>query len=198
MEKIKILKETWLNKTEKSIHDIEKILYSNPKKYEEEFYKLVHWIIDTNINHYTFMPKDWENAMDDACEFNSFLHNVHHAMVDDGEMTFVKVKDHGSFIVFADKNEDYFQSIVEKHLQNLGDTIKRHYESTVSIFNKTDSEKLKEVYKKRLSIMPKSLKDLEYTFHTDVDTFINDIEMYQKEQELKHTRINDMMKKLRM
>lgn len=198
MNKFNELKESWLSQTEKSIKNIEEVLFSVPKHYEQDFHKLVTWITNTDISHYDFMPKGWENCITDAKDFDSFLHIVHHAMVDDGDMTFVNVKEHGSFIVFAHENDDYFNILVEKHLENVDSAIKNYLNSFNRIIETTDNENTKETLSKRLINLPKSIKDLEYSYHTDVNLFINEVENHHRETIEKHAQFDEKMKKFRM
>lgn len=90
-------------KHQESIEYIKKIATkTDPVDYEEDFYTLAQWIIFTDKNPWSFMPVGWEGVKHSAQAFESFLATLHHAMVDDGDICFVKSKV-GPQIVFACK-----------------------------------------------------------------------------------------------
>jgi hypothetical protein len=63
------------------------LLKTNWEDYELEYKALVNFIVTTTTNPYSFMPKGWEGSIGSSTGFSSFLGVLHHAMIDDGELT---------------------------------------------------------------------------------------------------------------
>jgi hypothetical protein len=71
---------------------------------DPEMRRLTRWLIDTDANPYGFLM--WSNAaaFDNAQGFARLLDVIHHALVDDGEISFVAVQGR-PMIVFANRDE---------------------------------------------------------------------------------------------
>ena len=72
---------------------------------------LVKWMLETDVNPYSYLPEHWAGAVKSAEGFASLVHMLSHALHDDGDVTFVKV-DGVPRIVFAWRHEDNFTSLV--------------------------------------------------------------------------------------
>lgn len=197
MNKINTLKKAWISETNTAIENIESLLYSTKEEYEMPYHTLINWITNTDINHDVFMPDGYKRSINNAIEFSTFLNLVRHAMYDDGDMCFVNVKNYGSFIVFAHQNEDHFNYVVETHLKKLDKTLKDNYERMHNRVKNTEDSILKKSYIKQLETMPKSIKELEYTYHSNVNLLIYEIEEHHERLLERKTKIDEKMKLLR-
>lgn len=63
---------------------------------------LVAWLLETNTNPYGFLPQTWAGSLNSAEMFSSLLRTMHHAIVDNGDMTFISVNGEPK-IIFLDK-----------------------------------------------------------------------------------------------
>lgn len=70
-----------------------------------EMNELVKWLLETDYNPYGFLPENFAGHFNSAEGFASLLHMIHHAVYDDGDITFVRV-DGEPRIVFIWKNEE--------------------------------------------------------------------------------------------
>jgi len=114
--------DIWRKKTEEAILVIDELLYGTKKDYDLEFQRVIVAVFETDENPYGFMPSGWEGVKGNAQEFENFLHTVHHAMVDDGDICFIKRRD-SVYMMFidrwetdkiqADMDKKYFNSTVE-------------------------------------------------------------------------------------
>lgn len=65
---------------------------------------LTRWLMETSANPYGYLPSEWARSLTNAQDFAGLLHAIHHALVDDGEITFVAVSGR-PMIVFANREE---------------------------------------------------------------------------------------------
>lgn len=82
--------------------------FMEPGGYEPEMYGLVKWMLDTDANPYAYLPVELAGALDSAQGFASLLHYIHHALYDDGDITFVTVNGEPR-IVFANQYDEGFR-----------------------------------------------------------------------------------------
>lgn len=87
-------------------------MYLNNKDGDEgDVSKLVEWMLTTDANSYGYLGDTWGGSLDTAENFASFLNNLHHALVDDGDVEFVSVND-APRIVFAWRGDENFRNHV--------------------------------------------------------------------------------------
>ena len=77
---------------------------------------LAKWMLETDANPYAYLPDTWAGSVGSAENFASLLHYIHHAVHDDGEITFVTVNDEPR-IIFVYPEDD---EMLKKHA--LSDT----------------------------------------------------------------------------
>ncbi len=65
---------------------------------------ITRWLMETEANPYGFIERGYARAFESAEGFAGLLHSIHHALVDDGEITFVAVNGR-PMIVFANREE---------------------------------------------------------------------------------------------
>lgn len=74
---------------------------------EEKFLKLTDFILTTTANSHSFMPLGFEDSIDSPITTNQFISMLHHNMVDDGDVCFVKFDDNiiSSFMLFKNPGD---------------------------------------------------------------------------------------------
>ena len=113
------LRENWINSAQNAIDQIDLMLGSKDD-FDQEFVSLAKFILESECNPWGFMPDGWENVNSDAQGMKSFLHNLHHALVDDGDVCFIDVPVHGSFMVFIDLYDlNHIEKVVAKRFSML-------------------------------------------------------------------------------
>lgn len=76
-----------------------------------EMVGLVEWMLTTDANPYAYLPEGWAGAISCSTGFAGLLFAIRHAVLDDGDITFVTVNGEPR-IVFADKWDDNFRNYV--------------------------------------------------------------------------------------
>lgn len=92
-----------------AIESIKKFLEPGP--YEPQMNGLVKWMMETDVNPYSYLPEGWAGSTGSAEAFDSLLGYIHHAVYDDGDICFVTV-DGAPRIVFAHQHDDNFRDRV--------------------------------------------------------------------------------------
>lgn len=85
--------------------------FLQPYIHEPQIDGLVLWMMETDANPYAYLPENWANLTGDAEGFAGLLHCIHHAVYDDGDITFVSVNGEPR-IVFYHKSDEGFQEVV--------------------------------------------------------------------------------------
>lgn len=68
---------------------------------------LVEWLLNTEVNPYGFLSDAWAGNFSSAQGFASFLSCLHHALYDDGDVTFVKVNGQPRIVFIWEQEEDF-------------------------------------------------------------------------------------------
>lgn len=94
--------------------------YLEPGPYEPHMHELIRWMMETDANPYAYLQHQWAGCLDTADGFCGLISHIHHAIYDDGDITFVKVNDQPR-IVFARADDENFRDVVltetEKHME---------------------------------------------------------------------------------
>lgn len=77
----------------------------------ESMKELVKWMMETDANPYSYLPESWAGSVDSAEGFAGLLYYIHHAVEDDGDICFVKVRGEPR-IVFANPYDKVFRDKV--------------------------------------------------------------------------------------
>lgn len=96
-------------------------VFLEPGKYEPHMDKLVKWMLTSDTNPYEYLPAALAGSLYSAQGFASLCSRLHHAIYDDGEVTFITV-DGNPRIAFEYPYNDGFMSEPGKvlaHLQRL-------------------------------------------------------------------------------
>lgn len=108
------LQEQWKKSFEKSVNSIKDCLTAQADDYQDmaEFRTLANWMLTTNVSSYEFMPSGYQNYSFDPYSTDSVLRLIHHALLDDGDVSFVTMKHNDKilrvFMMFCCRHEDYF------------------------------------------------------------------------------------------
>lgn len=98
------------------------LLRDDWKDYELEYKELVEFLVTTDTNPYSFLPKGWEGALSSEEHFCGFLSVLNHAMIDDGEICLVgdtehrkhpRIKFEDRFDLFTTKSTVVFDSVAD-------------------------------------------------------------------------------------
>lgn len=106
----------------KSLYD-ESIDYINGyiEKRDELMSDLVEWMLNTDENPYAFLPEGWAGSLSSAEGFASLVQCMHHAIYDDGDITFLTVNGEPR-ISFVWRHEDnlrnYVLTTIEKDMES--------------------------------------------------------------------------------
>ena len=75
-----------------------------------DFIKLSKFILTTGQNPYSYLPPGWENSLSSAESTSSLLHTIKHALEDDGELCFTRMKNKwdNPFMLFIDYHDGNF------------------------------------------------------------------------------------------
>lgn len=92
---------------EQSVKNIELLLNGS----EPELTDFFNWLNTTEVNPFFFLPKHHAYAFDTAEGFEELLNEIHHAVIDDGEICMVKTF-LGYRIIFQDPYEENFKEVV--------------------------------------------------------------------------------------
>lgn len=101
--------EAFQKNYDEAVETIKRFL--EPSKYEPQMNGLVKWMMETDANPYSYLPHGWAGATGSAEGFAGLLHTIHHALYDDGDITFVTVNEEPR-IVFVWRHEDNFRNYV--------------------------------------------------------------------------------------
>lgn len=101
-----------------------------PRPFEPQMNGLVQWLLDTDANPYGYLPQSWAGATSTAEGFASLLQHIHHAVYDDGDITFVTVNGEPR-IVFAHPSDTYFRNSVLTSQEQSFETKNHNYKIEV-------------------------------------------------------------------
>lgn len=94
-------------------------------------------LCETDVNPYSFLPHEFANGFNTSSGFESLLHMIHHALVDDGEISFPVVNGEPRIIfvsAYEHNYEDYALNETEKYFkQKRGNTY--NIEVCASVFD---------------------------------------------------------------
>lgn len=174
------LQQQWKNSFEKAISSIQDCLIPQNNDCEDmqEFRQLCSWLMNTEVSTYQFMPHGYQNFRSDPYSTNNLLNLIHHALLDDGDISFVTMKLDDKimrvFMMFCCRHEDYFTHYC---LKENSQSIRLH----IDFAKRTNSvrESMKEKYpnNKQLSLrkVPEE-KDFVFVSHRNPLQFIQEVE----------------------
>ena len=94
-----------------AIDRIQSVLDTPEDAYDYEMSVLIRWMLTTDANPYCYLPDGFKGSLYSAQEFEGLISVIHHALYDDGEITFIKVNGEPQ-ITFVWQHEDNFEDLV--------------------------------------------------------------------------------------
>ena len=91
------------------------ISYIKKQQTDDVMSSITNWLLDTEINPYSFLPEFYANLANTAEGFESLLHQIRHALVDDGDISF-PVINNNPYILFVDRYESTINSFADLSL----------------------------------------------------------------------------------
>ena len=183
------LKEQWNNSFDKAVASIEDFLTPHSNDYQEltELKTLCSWLITTQVSAYDFMPNGYKNFCSDPYSTNSLFKLIAHALLDDGDISFVTMKLDDKimrvFMIFCCRQEDYFTNYC---LKENSQSIRMHIDFSKRTNSVRESMKEKYPHNKQLSLrkIPEE-KDFVFVAHHNPLQFIEEVEAlasFEKQQ----------------
>ena len=90
---------------------------------EPELQAITKYLLETDANPYSFLPDGWAGCMTTSTGFQSLLHMIHHALYDDGDISFPIINGEPR-VSFVWKNEENYANEVLNSTEK--DFQKRH------------------------------------------------------------------------
>ena len=183
---IENLKQEWQKSADKSIASIENYLSPRKDTYPEDvnFGVLANWLIENSYSTYDYMPNHYQNFRATPFATESLLATLHHALCDDGDVSFVKMMMEGEvkrvFMVFVWKNEDCFNSICQKENESLMNSFIKGRESHERVMQQMQEKYPEKSFKSKPLI---SQNEFVFEAHSDPLLFIKEVEEFQLQQQ---------------
>lgn len=112
---------------------------------------IANWLFETKHNPYGFLPESWAGGMKTATGFESLLNCIHHALIDDGEISFPVVngeprirfvgkwEDNAEYLVLTRQERRWYDG-EERYFGSFKDRLKVTWLNTVFEFTKAKDE----------------------------------------------------------
>ena len=91
--------------------------YRNSK--EPEMRAITEHLLATDANPYSFLPHAWAGAMETSTGFAGLLSTIHHALVDDGDISFPMVNDQPRIAFVWQHEENYADYILSDQEKDM-------------------------------------------------------------------------------
>ena len=84
-----------------------------------ELGELTRWMLETDANPYAYLPEGWASALETAEGFSSLLNHIHHAVYDDGDITFVTVNGEPRIVFAHQADSDFREAVLSQQEKDL-------------------------------------------------------------------------------
>ena len=190
---IQNLQAEWTKSFQEAMTSVERSITSSPTDDKDlaGFKALSKWLMETPHNPYNFMPRGYEGYRSSPYAADSVLGLLHHALIDDGEVSFVKMMRQGEvvrvFMNFYWQHEDNFKELCMEENKSLIENMMSTAES---------SERLREFMEKNHPgkvVLPEKhfSKDFEFVAHRNPVQFIKEVDDFQVAQDLKYKAMDE-------
>lgn len=191
MENLKNFQITWQARFDEATSNIERML-SDTSRYDPEFISLANHIVNNSYMHYDDFNQ-WNNFVYSPLDLESYLHLIHHALVDDGSITFlspnpVEKKLRKPLMVFLEERDH-----IQDKLTSFFSSAKDRHNHRNKILHASCAEKLGK------SFAPTEFIDdnlSTYKTHHNVKKFIKESVQYHIETEKRSLEIDKRLKAL--
>lgn len=197
---IENMKQQWQKSFDKSVASVENYLTPENPDYHEaaQFRELAQWLLENNCNPYDYMTNGYQDFRSTPFKTESLFATLHHALCDDGEVSFVKMKIDGEvqrvFMIFIWPNEDCFETACKKENESL---INSHIKGSESLRRLRIMMQQKNP-EKNIIVKPSiTEKDVTFEVHHDPINFIIEVEELQLKKKKKAQETDEKMSQLR-
>ena len=108
--RLRVIKENY----QQAVSDI-KVYQKNS---DPDMQALTLLLLETDANPYSFLPDSWAARFNTADGFASLLHHIHHALYDDGEISFPVIGGEPKISFIGPYEQDYASLILKEHGYN--------------------------------------------------------------------------------
>ena len=84
-----------------------------------ELGELTRWMLETDANPYAYLPEGWAGALETAEGFSNLLNHIHHAVYDDGDITFVTVNGEPRIVFAHQADSDFREAVLSQQEKDL-------------------------------------------------------------------------------
>lgn len=180
---IEEIKKEWELSFQKTVKEIDNLVKPNLKDSIEtcSFKLLARWLIENGNQYYEHLPNYYENFISDPFKTQQFMHQLHNAIVDDGEVSFVNMYQEDKvirvFMIFKWDDDESFLKMCQDENQIMIDSIIRA-RTSISNFFHTLQEKYpeKKIFQKPLL----DIKSFTFESHGNPEQFMKDCEIFHK------------------
>lgn len=110
---------------------------------------LAKWMMDTDANPYAYLPDHWAGCIGSAEQFAGLLHTIHHAVYDDGDITFVTVNNEPRIIFVYPEDDDMLKKYALSDTErDISKRIGREYDIKVIDITPREFGALYDAYQK--------------------------------------------------
>ncbi len=97
---------------EKAHQDAMRDIKEYSTKSQSEMMAITNYLLKTEDNPYSFLPKGWEGSIATSTDFLSLLNVIHHALFDDGDISFPIVNGEPRIALVSRHTENYLDFIL--------------------------------------------------------------------------------------
>lgn len=191
---IQTLQSEWTKSFQEAMTSVERSITPLPTDDRElaGFKALSKWIMETPHNPYNFMPQGYEGYRSNPFSADSVLSLLHHALIDDGEVSFVKMTHKGEvvrvFMNFYWQHEDNFKELCIEENKSLIESLIEGSQVSQRLRDFMAKNHPEKVLPQKT---PSELKDFEFVAHRDPIKFIKEVDDFQVAQELKYKAMDE-------
>lgn len=179
---IQELQQQWQKSFDESVASINNMITpcSYDYEYKSAFRQLAQWMLETPYSPYDFMPNGFKDFRSNPYTTDGALSILHHALLDDGEVSFVKLIHEGKvervFMIFMWHKEDCFHEYCMKENQSLINSFIEGRESLTRIMTDMREKNPDKTFNHKPLV---SKGDFIFEAHREPLQFIADVEEYQ-------------------
>ena len=192
-------KEIWDSEYQQALTRIERALQEpeNPTAEEEDFAKFAKWLLDTPIGTGEFACDKYLNYRTNPFVCADFLGDLHHALLDDGDVSFVQMdrcgKKYRVFMIFHDLFSKDFDKVCRED-----DVNKRLIRTSIDVNNRLiDFAMSRNISLENISPARKiNESDFSFGAHRNPMVFIRQVEDLEKWHEKEREKAKETIREI--
>lgn len=193
------IKQKWNKKYENVLKNIEKKL-TNKREDSRDLTELSNWLISNDLN-LDITTEDLSGYLDDPFKTEYLLDMLSHAMIDDGDVSFINVKLEGNtervFLAFGEYSEKECRKMCLKENEIMIRSFINSRESIVRFHQKLKEEH-PEKYQKMNHKNLLTEEDFVFEVHQDAKKFMQDCENLKKAKKEKSEELSKKITNLQL